>query len=102
MTDAELWAAWRVWMIVAVVVILIAAGLLITIWLTARSIHAHAVRALKAAERVRQNTQPIWELQTTNEVAGRMLETVQAIEAKGGALAQAVSSGVASRPSERS
>ena len=101
MTDAQLWAAWRVWMIVAAVIILIAAGLLVAIWLTARSIHAHAVRALKAAERIRQNTLPIWEIQTTNEVAGRMLETVQAIEAKGGALAQAVSSAVASRPSER-
>jgi hypothetical protein len=101
-SDADLWAAWRLWMTVAAVVILIAAGLLITIWLTARSIHAHALRALKAAERVRQNTLPIWQLQTTNEVAGRMLETVQAIEAKGGALAQAVSGVVAPDPSEKS
>ena len=49
MTDAELWASWRFWMIVATLVILIAAGLLITIWLVARSILAHAVRALRAA-----------------------------------------------------
>ena len=91
MTDAELWAAWRLWMLVAGLVVVIAASLLVTIWLTARSIHAHAVRALKAAERIRQNTLPIWELQTTNEVAGRLLETVQAIEAKGGALVHALS-----------
>ena len=98
MTDAQLWAAWRLWMIVAVVIILIAASLLITIWLTARSIYAHAVRALNAAEKIRTSTLPIWEIQTTNEVAGQMLATVQAIEAKGGALVQAVSAAVSGRP----
>lgn len=91
MTDSDLWAAWRLWMAVAGAVIAIAAGLLITIWLTARGIHAEAVRALRAAEAIRRNTLPIWELQNTNTVAGQMLETVRAIEAKGGALAGAVS-----------
>lgn len=90
MTGADLWAAWRVWMAVATVVVLIAAGLLVAIWITARSIRAHAARALRAAETIRKNTLPIWELQTTNETAGRILAVVQAIEAKGGALAQAV------------
>lgn len=92
MTDAELWSAWRIWMGVAVLVILIAAGLLITIWLTARSILAHAVRALTAAKRIQQSTAPIWELQTTNEVATDILSTVRSIEAKGGALAAALES----------
>ena len=82
--------AWGTWMGVAGLVIAIAAALLITIWLVARSIYAHAVRALKAAEAIRVNTLPIWELQTTNEVAVQLLATVQAIEAKGGALAQAL------------
>ena len=31
MSDAELWAAWRLWIVVATVVVLIAAGLLIAI-----------------------------------------------------------------------
>lgn len=92
MTDTELWGAWRLWMVVAVVVILIAASLLIAIWLVARRILAHAVRALAAAEKIRANTQPIWELQTTNEVAADILQTVEAIEAKGGALAEALES----------
>lgn len=92
MTDAELWSAWRIWMAVAVLVILIAASLLITIWLTARSILAHAVRALTAAKRIQQATAPIWELQTTNEVATDILATVRSIEAKGGALAAALES----------
>lgn len=90
MSDADLWAAWRLWMAVAVAVVLVAAGLLVTIWLTARSIHAHAVRALRAAEVIRQRTLPIWALQTTGEVAEALLATVQSIEAKGGAMASAL------------
>lgn len=92
MTDDALWVSWRFWMVIATLIILIAATLLITIWLTARSILAHAVRALHAAEKIRQQTLPIWELQTTNEVATGILETVQSIEAKGGALAAALES----------
>lgn len=97
MTDADLWAAWRLWLGIGVVVILIAATLLITIWLTARSIVPHALRALAAGEAIRQNTLPIWELQTTNEVAAEMLETVQAIEAKGGLLVAALESHAGAR-----
>ena len=92
MSDTELWAAWRFWMVVATLVIVIAATLLVTIWLVARSILAHALRALAAAEKIRASTSPIWELQTTNEVAGELLQTVQAIETKGGALLNALES----------
>ena len=92
MSDTELWRSWTLWMGVATLVVLIAASLLITIWLTARSILAHAMRAHAAAEKVRANTQPIWALQTTNEVAQEILETVQSIEGKGGALAEALES----------
>ena len=90
MSDTELWAAWRLWMIVAGLVVVVAAALLVTIWLVARSILAHAVRALRAAEAIQQNTAPIWALQTSNEVATGLLATVQDIEAKGGALAEAL------------
>ena len=90
MTDADLWRAWLLWMGVATVVILIAAGLLITIWLTARTIFADAVRALNAVEAIRAQTQPIWGLQDTNTVAEDILATVKAIEDKGGRLAGAL------------
>lgn len=90
MTDAELWQAWRFWLIVAVVVVLLAAGLLITILVTARRILAEAVRALQAAETIRAHTQPVWALQTTNEVAERMLKTVDGIAHKSEALAAAL------------
>ncbi len=97
MTDAELWGAWRLWMAVATLVILIAAVLLIVIWRTARGIHAEAVRALRAAERIRESTMPIWALETTNEVAGELLTTVQHIERTGGALAAALESHAGAR-----
>ncbi len=92
MTNADLWAAWRLWMVVATVIILIAASLLITIWLTARSIAGHATRALKAVEAIRDNTRVIWELQTTNEVAEQIRDTVCDIEAKSQKLVEALQS----------
>ena len=90
MTDVDLWAAWRLWMAVATLVVLIAAGLLITIWLTARKILADAVRALNAAEAIRAQTQPLWGLQQTNEVAEEILDAVTAIEKKATLLADAL------------
>ena len=92
MTDAELWAVWRLWMLVGVAVVLVAAALLVTIWLIARSIAAHARRALSALEAIRSNTRAIWELQTTNEVAEELRDTVRDIEAKSAALAEALES----------
>ncbi len=97
MNDAELWSVWRLWMAVAVLIILIAAGLLIVIWRTARGIHAEALRALRAAEQIRTNTMPIWALDTTNQVAGELLATVQHIEQTGGALAAALESHAGAR-----
>ncbi len=90
MTDADLWAAWRLWMGVATLVVLIAAGLLITIWLTARKILTDAVRALNAAQAIRAQTQPLWGLQQTNEVAEDILGAVTAIEKKSTLLADAL------------
>lgn len=97
MTDADLWSAWWLWMGVATLVILIAAALLIIIWRAARAIHVEAVRALGAAERIREHTMPIWALETTNEVAGELLATVQHIEQTGGALAAALESHAGAR-----
>jgi type II secretory pathway pseudopilin PulG len=82
MTSADLWALWRLWMLVATVIIAVAAALLVTIWLTARSIAAHATRALRAAEAIRDNTRVIWQLQTTNEVAEQIRDTVCEIDSK--------------------
>lgn len=90
MSSADLWAAWRLWMLVAAAVILVAASLLVTIWLTARSIARHATRVLGAVEAIRDNTRVIWELQTTNEVAEQLRDTVADIETKSRKLVEAL------------
>lgn len=90
MTDTDLWAAWRLWMGVAAVAVLIAASLLIVILVTARRILSDAARALNAVNAIREQTQPIWGLQDTNEVAEDILTTVQAVEQKATALAGAL------------
>lgn len=90
MTDQQLWSAWQLWLGIAVVVVAIAAALLVAIVVTARAIVAEAVRAKAAAEAIRANTLPIWALQTSNDVAGQLLQTVRSIEAHGGALADAL------------
>lgn len=92
MSDAQLWAQWRFWIGVAAVLILVAAALLIIIAVQARGILAEALRALAAGERIREKTLPIWDLQTTNEVAGELLETVESIEGGARALAEALES----------
>jgi hypothetical protein len=92
MSDADLWAAWRLWMLVASVVVLVAAALLVTIWLTARSIAGHARRAVVALEAIRLNTRAIWAVQTTNEVADGLRDTVRDIETKATALVEALQS----------
>jgi len=92
MSDADLWAAWRLWMLVASVVVLVAAALLVTIWLTARSIAGHARRAVVALEAIRLNTRTIWAVQTTNEVAEELRDTVRDIETKATALVEALQS----------
>lgn len=103
MTDAALWASWRLWLAVAALVVVIAATLLIAIWLTARSILSHAGRALAAAETIRERTLPIWDLQTSNEVALELEATVGAIEDKATLLAEALEShaGAAGAPGGR-
>src|SRR5262245_8333137 len=98
MADADLWAAWGFWMLVAAVVILVAAALLLTIWLTARSIAAHVARAIVALEAIRDNTRAIWALQTTNEVASDLRDTVRDIEIKATALAEALQGHAAGHP----
>lgn len=98
MTDADLWAAWRFWMAVATVIVLVAASLLIVILVTARRILREAVRALNAAEEIRKNTTVIWQLQTSNDVTSQILATVKDIEAKGAKLAGALESHAAATP----
>jgi len=87
---AGLYTIWAIWLAVAVVVILIAAALLIAILLVARSLVAHGLQALAAADAIAKDTQVIWALSTTNEVAAEILATTESIEAHGGRIAGAL------------
>jgi hypothetical protein len=58
--------------------------------MTARGIAREAARARTAAAAIRVNTLPIWALQSSNDVAGQLLATVESIESHGGALAAAL------------
>src|SRR5262249_7420874 len=69
MTDADLYRLWYVWLTIGGAIVVVAAVLLVTIWLTARGIEREALRALRAVERIRESTHPIWHLDDTNRVA---------------------------------
>lgn len=90
MTDSEFITAWLAVVAVVAVVILIAAGLLLAILLTARSILGHGAEALEAAEHIASDTQVIWALADTNQVAGEILATTERIEANGAVIATAL------------
>src|SRR5262249_2851786 len=60
MTDADLFRLWYLWLAIGGAIVVVAAALLVTIWLTARGIESQARRALVAVERIRTSTQPIW------------------------------------------
>jgi hypothetical protein len=100
MTDAQLYTNFYLSLGVAVVVILIAAGLLIAILLVARSIEKGATAALGMVVEIRDNTKVIWALQDTNEVAARLRDGASAILTNAGAIAQALHEGELRRGDE--
>lgn len=100
MTDADLWAAWRLWMGVATVAVVILAALLVTILLTARRILAETRRALAAAEAIQKNTQCVWALDATTDVAERIAERVESVEQNTGALVAALEGTTVGRHAE--
>lgn len=90
MTDAEFTTIWLIGLGVGALVVLIAAALLIGVLVTARSILGHGAEALAAAEHIAADTQVIWALADTNEVAGQILATAESIEQNGAAIAAAL------------
>lgn len=80
MSDVQLYRDWELWLVVGGVLVIVAAGLLIWILVLARAIATNATRALRAAENIRANTQPIWALAATNATAADLLEAAWSIE----------------------
>lgn len=90
MTDADLFRLWYVWLAIGGAAVVVAAALLVTIWLTARGIEREARRALSAVERIGAATRPIWKLDDTNQAAEALLAAARDLEAHGAAIASAL------------
>jgi len=87
MTDADLFRLWFVWLAIGGAVVVVAAALLVTIWLTARGIEREARRALVAVKRIDAATKPIWKLDDTNRVADELLAAARDLETHGAEIA---------------
>ena len=70
MNDAELFANWYLWLVIAAVIIVAAAVLLIAVQFEAKRILTLAVAALGLVKQIRSNTQCVWKLADTNQTAG--------------------------------
>ena len=90
MNDAELFTHWYIALGIATVVVLIAASLLIAVWLAARRILKLAIAALGLVTQIKENTQSIWNLKDTNTTAVKILTTATAIKNHGALVAQAL------------
>jgi hypothetical protein len=87
MTDADLYRLWYLWLAIGGAIVLVAAALLVAIWLTARGIRREALRALRAVEKIETATRPIWQLDETNQVAADLLAAARDLETHGAEIA---------------
>jgi len=69
MDEATLYSNWYLGLGIAVVLIVAAAALLILVWFAARRILRLATAALGLVVQIKENTNSIWGLEQTNEVA---------------------------------
>ncbi|MDQ3748468.1 MAG: hypothetical protein M3367_05535 [Acidobacteriota bacterium] len=77
---------WTYSLIAGVVVILIVAVLLIMLIIAARRVDKHAAEIWTAGKHIAGNTVSIWMLNTTNKVAGGILETAVSIDKRAAAI----------------
>ncbi len=77
---------WTYSLIAGVVVILIVAVLLIMLIAAARRVDKHAADIWVAGKHIAGNTVSIWMLNTTNTVAGQILETAGSINSRAAAI----------------
>jgi HAMP domain-containing protein len=97
-SDSRLYTVWGISLAVAALIVLVVAALLLLIWNTARSIERYAGRSLAAAERIAEQTAPIWALDDVNRVATDILVTTQSIERTGAEIADALEGKVRAGP----
>lgn len=87
---AAIYQWWFIWLAIAGVIVVAAAALLITIIVLARRIAQLAATALAVVAQIEQNTKPVWQLNSTNKVAGELLAGARAIEGNATAIAGAL------------
>jgi len=90
MDETTLYGNFYIGLAIAVVIIIAAAALLILVWMAARRILRLATAALGLVEQIKENTNSLWGLQTTNQVATDILDGAQAIDAHAGLVAEAL------------
>ena len=90
MDVATMYSNWYLALGIAAVIIVAAAVLLLLVWNAARRIHRLASAALGIVVQIKENTNSIWGLQQTNEVAVDILEGAKDIETHAGMVAEAL------------
>lgn len=79
MTDQDLLTAWIIGLIITGIIVVIAAALLLAVLAAARRILDLARAALGLVTQIRTNTQIIWKLEDTNNVARQLLGGAESI-----------------------
>lgn len=90
MENETLFNEWLIGLALVSVIIVIAAVLLILVWLAAKRILRLAGAALEIVTNIKNNTLPIWELETTNKVAVDIQKEAKAIEKHATLVAEAL------------
>ncbi|MDA7699146.1 hypothetical protein N8795_03430 [Flavobacteriaceae bacterium] len=90
MENEALFNEWLIGLVLVSLIIVIAAVLLILVFLAAKRILRLAGAALEIVTQIKNNTNAIWELETTNKVAVDIQNEAEAIEAHATLVAEAL------------
>ena len=90
MENTALYNEWLIGLAVVGVIVIIAAVLLVLIWLAAKRILKLAGVALEVVKEIQQNTNSIWELEKTNGVATSIQSEATAIKEHATLVAEAL------------
>lgn len=88
--NGEVTDLWIIGWVLGVAVVVIAASLLIIIWLVARKIRHLAEVALGVAGEIKSATNSIWALGAVNQLTEGNLRALRSIEARADAIARAL------------
>lgn len=90
MENETLFNEWLIGLGLVSLIVVIAAVLLILVFLAAKRILRLAGAALEIVTQIKNNTLPIWELETTNKVAVDIQNEAEAIQAHATLVAEAL------------